>query len=85
MSSLVREFEPSVPTIRSWLAAVNGGSASRAADLQQENRRLRRCFAKVEEEKAILEKAAVWFAKETLKTPRRSSSLSRGTGPNLEW
>lgn len=73
-ASLAREFEPTEPTIRSWIAAANGTVPSEEVELRRELRQVKRKLAKLEEEKAILAKAAAWFAKETIETPRRSSS-----------
>ncbi len=72
--SLAREFEPTEPTIRSWIAAAKGTVSSEAVELRRELRQAKRKLAKLEEEKAILAKAAAWFDKETIDTPDRSSS-----------
>ena len=74
-ASLAREFEPTEPTIRSWIAFTNGTMPSEEVELRRELRQVKRKLAKLEEEKAILAKAAAWFAKETIETPNRSSSL----------
>ena len=73
-ASLAREFEPTEPTIRSWIAAANGTVPSEELELRRELRQVKRKLAKLEEEKAILAKAAAWFAKETIETPDRSSN-----------
>ena len=73
-ASLAQEFEPTEPTIRSWIAAANGTMPSEEVELRRELRQVKRKLAKLEEEKAILAKAAAWFAKETIETPDRSSS-----------
>ena len=52
-------------------------------ELRRELRQLKRKLARVEEEHAILAKAAAWFAKETIKIPDRSSSSSRCLRPNF--
>ena len=74
IASLAREFEPTEPTIRSWIAAANGTVPAEEVELRRELRQVKRKLARIEEEKAILAKAAAWFAKETIKTPDRSSS-----------
>ena len=73
-ASLAREFEPTEPTIRSWIAVANGTVSSAETELRRELRQVQRKLARAEEENAILGKAAAWFAKETIKTPDRSSS-----------
>lgn len=73
-ASLAQEFEPTEPTIRSWIAAANGTVPPEEVELRRELRQMKRKLARVEEENAILAKAAAWFAKETIKTPNRSSS-----------
>jgi transposase len=68
-SSLARDFEPTVWTIRTWILQAetqgrgrpikSGGSEREELErLRKENRILR-------EEREILKKAAAWFAKET--------------------
>ena len=74
IASLAQEFEPTGPTIRSWLATANGTVPTEDVELRRELRQVKRKLAKLEEEKAILAKAAAWFAKETLVTPDRFSS-----------
>ena len=73
-ASLAQEFEPTEPTIRSWIVAANGTVTPEEVELRRELRQMKRKLARVEEENAILAKAAAWFAKETIKTPNRSSS-----------
>ena len=73
-ASLAQEFEPTEPTIRSWLAAANGTVPTEEVERRRELRQVKRKLAKLEEEKAILAKAAAWFAKETLVTLDRFSS-----------
>ncbi|MCY3540752.1 MAG: hypothetical protein OXH31_02425 [Gammaproteobacteria bacterium] len=53
---------------------TNGTEPAPEVELRQEVRQLKRQVATLEEEKAILAKAAAWFAKETIKTPNRSLS-----------
>ena len=57
-ASLAREFEPTELTIRSWIAAANGTVPSEELELRRELRQVKRKLAKLEEEKAILAKAA---------------------------
>ena len=74
IASFAREFEPTEPTIRNWVAVAEGTVASADVQIRQELRQVRRKLARVEEENAILAKAAAGFAKETIKIPDRSSS-----------
>ena len=69
VASLVREFEPTEPTIRNWIVAAEGTVASEDVQIRQELRQVKRKLARVEEERVILAKAAAYFAKETIKTP----------------
>lgn len=74
IASLAQEFEPTEPTIRSWLAAANNTVLTEEVELRRELRQVKRKIVKLEEEKAILAKAEAWFAKETDETPDRFSS-----------
>ena len=76
-AELAEEFEPSDQCIRNWVRQADRDRGKRQdgltsedkvelARLRQENRRLR-------EERAILAKAAAWFARETGKVPPGSS------------
>jgi transposase len=76
-AELAEEFEPSDQCIRNWVRQADRDRGQRQdgltseekvelARLRQENRRLR-------EERAILAKAAAWFARETGKIPSGSS------------
>ena len=76
-AELAEEFEPSDQCIRNWVRQADRDRGKRQdgltseekvelARLRQENRRLR-------EERAILAKAAAWFARETGKVPSGSS------------
>ena len=69
VASLAREFGPTAQTIRKWVDESSNESDSSA---NAEHRRMVEEMAYLKEENAILKKAAAWFAKETLKTPRRS-------------
>ena len=77
LSSLAREFEPSVETIRNWVRQADLDEGHRDDGLttteQQELRRLRRENRRLREERDILKKAAAWFARETDSIPPRSS------------
>ena len=73
LSSLSREFGPSVPTISNWLVA-NGDAVTRDAKAAKEIRLLKRENARLQEERDILAKATAWFAKAT-KTRNRSTHL----------
>ena len=74
IASFAREFEPTGPTIRNWIAAANGTVPSEELEIRRELRQVKRQLARVEEEKAILAKAAAGCAKETIKMPDQSSS-----------
>src|SRR5512144_2268156 len=68
---LARQFEPSAQAIRNWVkqAAVDAGERTDGLTTEEhgELRRLR-------EERAILSKAAAWFARETNTIPSKDSS-----------
>ena len=74
LSSLSREFGPSVQTLSNWLAVANGEALTRDAKAAKEIRLLKREITRLQEERDILAKATAWFAKET-KTRSRSTSL----------
>lgn len=71
VASLAEEFEPTPQTIRNWLDEADGPVDR---DDSKEVRKLRRELARIKEERDILAKATAWFAKETTRTPSRSSS-----------
>jgi transposase len=75
---LAREFEPSGPAIRNWVKQAELDEGTRTDGLKTEEReelaRLRRENARLKEEREILSKAAAWFAQETEKKSRKSSS-----------
>ncbi len=73
VSSLAEEFEPTEQTIRNWIDRANAEGPGEWID-PKEHRRMRRQLARVTEERDILAKATAWFAKETTKTPSRSTS-----------
>src|SRR5215216_3131737 len=75
---LAREFEPSAQAIRNWIKQTELDEGTRTDGLKSEEReelaRLRRENARLREEREILSKAAAWFAQETEKKTRKSSS-----------
>ena len=74
---LARDYEPAAQTIRNWAlqADIDEGvrSDGLTSDEREELGRLRRENRRLEEEKAILKKAAAWFAQESLSTPPKRS------------
>ena len=72
------EFEPSAQAIRNWVRQADLDEGTRTDGLKTEEReelaRLRRENARLKEEREILSKAAAWFAQETEKKSKRSSS-----------
>ena len=75
---LARQFEPSAQAIRNWVRQADRDDGHRqdglTTDEQDELRRLRREVRTLREERAILKKAAAWFARETDSLPSRDSS-----------
>jgi transposase len=75
---LAQEFEPSEQCIRNWVAQAQRDEGKRQDGLttaeKEELGRLRREVRTLREERAILAKAAAWFARETGKVPPGSSS-----------
>ncbi len=75
---LAREFECSVQTIRNWVRQTDLDEGRRedglTTDEREELRRLRRENRQLREEREILKKAAVWFARETGSVPEKFSS-----------
>lgn len=67
---LAREFEPSAEAIRKWVRQADADEGRRPELLtsaeKEELKRLRKRVKQLEVERAILSKAAAWFAKETL-------------------
>ena len=67
--ALAREFEPSAQAIRNWVAQAGRDAGERTDGLRtgerEEMRRLRRENRRLREEREILAKATVWFARET--------------------
>ena len=76
--SLAREFEPTSQAIRKWVRQAELDEGKRTDGLTTQEReelvRLRRENARLQEEREILSKAAAWFAQETEKKSKRSSS-----------
>ena len=74
---LSKEFEPSEPTIRSWVAQADRDEGLRADGLTTQERkelaRLRRENKQLRIEREILSKAAAWFARETDTIPQKDS------------
>ena len=66
VSELARRYEPSRSTLRSWKRADRDSSQRLLKDepTEQKVKRLEREIAILREDKAILEKAAAWFAAE---------------------
>ena len=75
---LAREYEPTEPTIWSWVAQADRDQGVRADGVtsaeKEELRRLRRENKVLRQEKEILKKAAAWFARESSSIPERDSS-----------
>ncbi len=75
---LARQFEPSAQAIRNWMkqAALDAGERADGLTTEErdELRRLRREVRQLREERAILSKAAAWFARETNTIPSKDSS-----------
>lgn len=76
--SVAREFEPTSQAIRKWVRQAELDEGKRSDGLTTTEReelvRLRRENARLQEEREILSKAAAWFAGETEKKSKRSSS-----------
>ena len=76
--SLAEEYEPSGQAIRNWVKQAERDAGKRQDGLTSEEKgelaRLRRENRALREERAILAKAAAWFARETGKIPSGSSN-----------
>jgi transposase len=68
--SLARDFEPSAPTIRGWVADASAGTE---VDKDARIRELEKRLAIAEEEREILKRAAAWFAAESASTRKKGS------------
>jgi transposase len=77
-AELAEEFEPSDQCIRNWVRQADRDRGKRQDGLTSEEKaelaRLRRENRSLREERAILSKAAAWFARETVKIPSGSSN-----------
>ena len=75
---LAEKFEPTAQSIRNWVAQADRDDGRRQDGLTTEERqelhRLRRENRTLREERAILKKAAAWFARETGSIPPKDSS-----------
>ena len=75
--SLAREFNVTDTTIRSWVrqADLDGGRRADGltTDEKQEIARLRKEVARLREERDILERAAAWFAQQSVGARRKRS------------
>jgi transposase len=74
---LAKRFEPTAQTIRNWVkeetkGQVRASDGRSLAELEAENRDLRRLLKEEQESVEILKKAASWFAAEN--SNRRSGS-----------
>jgi transposase len=77
-AELAEQFEPSEQCIRNWVKQADRDSGKREDGLttaeKEEFGRLRREVRTLREERAILARAAAWFARETGKIPPGSTS-----------
>ena len=77
-SDLAKEFEPTVQTITAWVRQADRDEGRREDGItskeQEELQRLRREVKQLRQEREILAKAAVWFARETDAIPPKSST-----------
>ena len=77
-AELAEQFEPSEQCIRNWVKQAERDSGKRQDGLttaeKDELARLRRENRALREERAILAKAAAWFARETGKIPSGSTN-----------
>ena len=77
-AELAEEFEPSEQCIRNWVKQADRDGGKRQDGLttaeKEELGRLRREVRSLREERAILAKAAAWFARETGKIPSGSTN-----------
>ena len=75
--SLAREFNVTDTTIRSWVRQADLDTGRRndgqPTDEKQELARLRKDVARLREERDILEKAAAWFAQESVGSRKKRS------------
>jgi transposase len=75
---LADEFEPTEPTIRSWIKQADRDEGKSAegltTDERKELRELRKKLRQMKQERDILAKATAWFAREKGDVPSKSSS-----------
>jgi len=78
---LSQEFEPTAQTITNWVMQADRDEGKRddgpTRAEKEELRRLRQENKRLREERAILSKAAAWFARETETVPPSSSGSSQ--------
>jgi len=80
-AELAQDFGPHPQSIRNWVAWAkrdagendNGGKASLVSSEREELNRLRRENRQLRLDRAILSKAAAWFARETSRIPSKDS------------
>jgi transposase len=74
---LAREFEPTAPSIKNWVAHAarntGHGDGGLTTTEREELSRLRRENRQLKREREILSKAAAWFARETNTIPPKGS------------
>lgn len=76
---LAKEYEPSATTIRKWVHQADAAARVEVTgELTEDDkdrliRDLRRQLAQEREEKEILKKAAAWFARESVLSPKSGS------------
>jgi len=74
---LAEEFEPTEPTIRSWVKQADRDDGKSAdglsTDEREELRELRKKLRQMKQERDILAKATAWFAREKGDVPSNSS------------
>ena len=75
--SLAKEFEPSAPSIRSWVRQAELDAGTRTdgvtTDEREELAQLRRENRTLREEREILKKFAAWSVQEANRTPPKRS------------
>jgi transposase len=76
-AELAEEFEPTEPTIRSWIKRADRDEGKSAeglsTDEREELRELRKKLRQMKQERDILAKATAWFAREKGDVPPSSS------------
>jgi transposase len=76
-AELAEEFEPTEPTIRSWIKQADRDEGKSAeglsTDEREELRELRKKLRQMKQERDILAKATAWFAREKGDVPPKSS------------